>query len=73
MSASPAAHRFAPHEWRIYRDLRLRALADSPDAFGSTFERERDRPDAEWADRLARAHRSGASRCAASLLGTTAR
>ena len=37
------------HEWRAYRDLRLRALADSPDAFGSTLERERDRPDAEWA------------------------
>ena len=45
------------HEWRAYRDLRLRALADSPDAFGSTLERERDRPDAEWAARVS----SGAS------------
>ena len=45
------------HEWRAYRDLRLRALADSPDAFGSTLERERDRPDAEWAAQVS----SGAS------------
>ena len=34
-------------EWRRVRELRLRALEDSPDAFGSTFERERahERPD----------------------------
>ena len=44
--------RFAAHEWRIYRDLRLRALADSPDAFGSTYEREAAREDAEWESRL---------------------
>ena len=30
-----AVRRFALHEWRLYRELRLRALADSPDAFGS--------------------------------------
>jgi len=40
-------------EWRAYRDLRLRALADSPDAFASLFEDQRDRPDAHWEDRLA--------------------
>lgn len=44
--------RFAQHEWRTYRDLRLHALADSPDAFGSTFAREQDRPDADWMHRL---------------------
>ena len=44
--------RFAPHEWRLYRDLRLRALIDAPDAFGSTFEREAAREDAEWENRL---------------------
>jgi GNAT superfamily N-acetyltransferase len=44
--------RFAPHEWRTYRELRLRALADSPDAFGSTHEREAARGDAEWEGRL---------------------
>lgn len=47
-----SVRRFAPHEWREYRELRLRALADSPDAFGSTFADERSRPDADWSARL---------------------
>ena len=37
-----------PDEWRHVRDLRLRALADCPDAFGSTFERERVYAKREW-------------------------
>ena len=45
--------RFLTEEWRVYRDLRLRALLDTPDAFGSTYEREASRTDAEWEDRLA--------------------
>ena len=45
--------RFRPDEWPQYRELRLRALADSPGAFGSTWERESQRPDREWAERLA--------------------
>ena len=49
----PSVRRLQAHEWRAYRDLRLRALADSPDAFGSTLESARERPDAEWAERLA--------------------
>lgn len=49
---SIAVRRFAPDEWRIYRELRLRALADSPDAFGSTYAREVARTDTEWAERL---------------------
>jgi len=44
--------RFAPHEWRTYRDLRLSALAEAPDAFGSTYDLEAARNDAEWEDRL---------------------
>lgn len=51
--AEPSVRSFAPDEWRCYRDLRLRALADSPDAFGSTLVRERERSDDEWAGRLA--------------------
>ena len=51
----PTIRSLHAHEWRAYRDLRLRALADSPDAFGSTLEAERQRPDEHWAERLATA------------------
>ena len=50
---------FAPHEWRTYKDLRLRALADSPDAFGSTLAKEQLRSDDEWSGRLASGLGSG--------------
>lgn len=48
---------FAADEWPLYKALRLRSLADSPDAFGSTLELESLRADDVWADRL----RSGAT------------
>ena len=35
-------------EWERVCDLRLRALADAPDAFGSTLDRERGNGQAEW-------------------------
>lgn len=53
MSHSLNVRVFAAHEWRTYKDLRLRALADAPDAFGSTFAKESERPDTEWQQRLA--------------------
>jgi ribosomal protein S18 acetylase RimI-like enzyme len=41
--------RFAtPDEWERVRDLRLRALADAPDAFSATLEGERDATEAGW-------------------------
>ena len=52
MTSTPSVRPFMPHEWRTYRDLRLRALADSPDAFGATLAGEGTRTDAEWATRL---------------------
>jgi GNAT superfamily N-acetyltransferase len=51
--------RFAAEEWRTYRELRLNALAESPDAFGSTFEREAARSDDEWQYRLGEGTTSG--------------
>ena len=50
-----SVRRFRAEEWVAYRDLRLRALTDAPDAFGSTFERESSWPEQHWADRLSTA------------------
>lgn len=38
----------------VYRDIRLRALQESPSAFGSTYDTELQRPHDEWVDRVAR-------------------
>jgi ribosomal protein S18 acetylase RimI-like enzyme len=43
---------FTSEEGWLYRELRLRALADSPDAFGRTLAEEEDRAEAEWSQRL---------------------
>lgn len=53
MFDTPKIRTFAPHEWSTYRDLRLRALAEAPDAFGGTLAAEQNRPDDEWSRRLA--------------------
>jgi ribosomal protein S18 acetylase RimI-like enzyme len=55
----PKIRTFAPQEWQTYKDLRLRALADSPDAFGRTLAEEQERSDAGWANRLSSGAHSG--------------
>ena len=40
--------RIRADEWGQLRDLRLRALLDAPDAFGSTYAEESRRTDADW-------------------------
>lgn len=44
--------RFDATEWQVYRRVRLTALADAPNAFGSTLAAEQARPDAHCAERL---------------------
>lgn len=43
---------FLPDEWAIYKELRLRSLDDSPDAFGKTLAEEQKYSDEEWSSRL---------------------
>ena len=49
----PTARPLTADEWETWRDLRLRALADAPDAFMSTSADEAARPDAFWRDLVA--------------------
>ncbi|CUR54261.1 conserved hypothetical protein [metagenome] len=39
-------------EWQVWREIRLRSLAESPDAFGSTLAREQAFTEDDWHDRL---------------------
>ncbi len=52
MTDIPIIRPFAADEWRTYRALRLRALEESPDAFGSTLAAEAADADAAWKRRL---------------------
>ena len=45
--------RMEPDGWDRVRAIRLRALREAPDAFGSTLEREEDREPEFWRERLA--------------------
>ena len=55
MVSVPSIRRLARHEWRAYRELRLRALADSPDAFVTTLAEARAREDGDWSQQVSAA------------------
>ena len=54
-----AVRRLLSEEWQAYRAIRLRALADAPDAFCSTLAREQVLAPDTWAARVAKAAVSG--------------
>lgn len=49
-----AIERLAASDWRRLRQVRLRALTDTPDAFGRTAAEEAQMPPADWRRRLDR-------------------
>ncbi len=44
--------RLSPDDWAAFRDIRLRALAEAPGAFGSRFDDWVDAPEDTWRSRL---------------------
>lgn len=45
--------RVGAEQWRQWRDVRLRARREAPEAFGSTYEQELELPPARWQERAA--------------------
>ena len=41
-----------PADWLIYREIRLRMLAETPDAYGSSYAFEVDLPESRWRERV---------------------
>jgi len=62
--------RLTPADAAAYRDIRLAGLSETPEAFGSTFERESTQPLAWFCERLDNSHVLGAFR-SKDLLGIT--
>jgi GNAT superfamily N-acetyltransferase len=62
MASSPVRiRRIAADEGLVLRDLRLRSIADAPNAFGQPLEEARGRPEREWL-RIARQSSRGDNR-----------
>jgi len=49
-------------DWQLYRDIRLRALRESPHEFTATFAEESDRSEQFWRDQMSRSRRLLAER-----------
>lgn len=49
-------------DWQVFRDLRLAALRDAPDAFVASYEDEADSDESFWRDRITDASRFVAAR-----------
>ena len=49
-------------DWSLYRDIRLRALAESPGSFTATLAEEASRDEQFWRARMTRSHRLLAER-----------
>lgn len=41
-----------PQDWRVYRDVRIASLVDSPRAFWATYAEASDRTEEQWRHRL---------------------
>ena len=52
--AGARVRRLTEADWTLARELRLRALADAPDAFAATLAQEEGFPETRWRGRLAR-------------------
>lgn len=50
--SKPEVRLLLPEEWKLYKTLRLRALKDSPTAFGTVYAEARRRSKKTWTDHL---------------------
>ena len=67
-AANIEIRRLGAEDAETFRDIRLEALRCNPEAFGSTFEAEKDKPLSWFCERLGTSHVHGAFR-AAKLIG----
>ena len=63
---TPTVRVLGESEWSLYREARLRALAESPASFTATLADEADRDEQFWRDRMTRSFRLLAERGAVS-------